>query len=84
MVVKMHVRSITMALTLLLSCQSLIFANTMPDQILSYFSDGYHESRSKFISAVGDNGGRIDSFDNPRKCLPICLGQLIDLVPLVW
>lgn len=66
MVVKMHVRSITMALTLLLSCQSLMFANTMPDQILSYFSDGYHESRSKFISAVGDNGGRIDSFQNPR------------------
>ncbi|MBT8359377.1 MAG: DUF2817 domain-containing protein [Desulfobacterales bacterium] len=65
----MHLRRIAMLsiiLTISLGCHSLMLANTMPDTILGYFSDEYHESRNKFLKAARNNDGRINSYQNPR------------------
>ncbi len=69
MVVKMHIRLIAMLsiiLTILLCGQSLMLANTLPETILGYFSEEYHESRNKFLNAARNNDGRITSYQNPR------------------
>jgi hypothetical protein len=65
----MHIRliaKVSIILTVLLWCQSLTLANTIPDKVLTYFSGEYHEARNTFLNAVRSNEGRINSYQNPR------------------
>lgn len=56
---------VSIIMTVLLVCYFSAFANALPDEILSYYSDEYHESRNKFLDAAYKYGGRIDSYQNP-------------------
>lgn len=52
-------------LAFFLVCHFSAFANTLPDEILSYYSSDYHESRNKFLTAARNSGDSIDSYQNP-------------------
>jgi len=52
-------------MTSLIVCYTTASASTVPTEALNYFSSDYHESRNKFIVAARNNGGHIDSYQNP-------------------
>ena len=52
-------------MTVFFVCHFSVYANTLPNEILSYYSNDYHESRNKFLVAARKNGGRINSYQNP-------------------
>jgi hypothetical protein len=58
---------VSTVLTILFAYHSPVSANTVTDEILGYYSNNYHESRSKFLDAAHSSGGRIYSYQNPIK-----------------
>ena len=56
---------IIISITILLGYNASASANTLPTEILDYYSDSYNELRDKFLTAARLNGGRIENYRCP-------------------
>jgi len=56
---------IIISITILSEYSSSASTNTLPNEILDYYSDSYNELRNKFLTATHSNRGRIESYRCP-------------------